>query len=220
LDALRDPFIKKNLFGARHLKTQQPLTSKAFLAAHLAVLQSSRTRGSHDSVAAKQREIYLGLLPTYDDFKSHHPVLFGLRELSSKFGANSYFYYWVSRRKAEIESEYKAFSNVSSVFQEIVSFEDYVAARMSVQTRTFRSAPLDKLDASPEELHLYRKHLGIDLREGSTAAIALVDALNAHHEQHTVEYKFIPETKKFYLYAAKDIPAGAELYTSYGDRAE
>jgi hypothetical protein len=222
LDALRDPFIKKNLFGARHLKTQRPLSSKAFLAAHLSVLQVSKKHGNQESKATneKLREIYLSLLPTYDDFKSHHPVLFDLRELSAKFGAYSYFYFLVSRRKAEIDSEYQAFCNVSSVFQEKVTFEDYVAARMSVQTRTFRSGPLDELDASLEELHLYRKHLGIDLREGSTAAVALMDALNAHHEQHNVQYKYIPESKKFYLYAAKDIPAGAELFTSYGDRAE
>jgi hypothetical protein len=222
LDALRDPFIKKNLFGARHLKTQRPLTSKAFLAANLAILQSSHTQVSHDGDATKEklREMYLGHLPTYDDFKSHHPVLLDLRELSAKFGANSYFYFMVSRRKAEIESEYRAFTNVSSVFQEAVTFEEYVAARLSTQTRTFRSTPLDERDASSQELNIYRKYLGIDLREGSSAAVALMDALNAHHEKHNVQYKYIPETKKFYLYASKDIPAGAELYTSYGDRAE
>jgi SET domain len=222
LDALRDPFVKKNLLGARHLKTQQPLASEAFLAAHLAEQRSAKSHRNHDSDAIKHklRDMYLGLLPTYDDFKLHHPVLFDLRKLSSKFGSNSYFYFLVSRRKAEIQSEYKAFSNVSSIFQEKITFKDYVAARLSVQTRRFRSTPLDEMDASPEELLLYKKHLGIDLREGSTAAVALMDALNAHHGRHNVQYKYIAESKKFYLYAAKDIPAGEELYISFGDRAE
>ena len=220
LDALRDPFIKKNLFAARHLKTKRPLTSKAFLAAHLAILQKNKTHSKRDDKDQKLRDIYFDLLPTYDDFKSYHPTTFDLRELNSKFGANTYFYFLVSRRKAEIESEYKAFSHVSSVFKETVSFEEYIAARLCVQTRAFRSGPLDELDASPEELNLYREHLGIDLREGSTAAVVLMDALNAHHGEQNVQYKYISESKKFVLYAAKDIQAGAELFTSYGDRAE
>lgn len=220
LDALRDPFVKKNLFGARHLKTHRPLTSKAFLAAYIALLQASERGKSHDDATRILRDVYLGLLPKHDDFKSYHPLTFDLRELNSKFGAYTYFYFLVSRRKAEIESEYKAFSHVSSIFQEKVTFEDYRTARLCVQTRAFQSGPLDGLDASIEELDLYKKHLGIDLIEGSTAMVVLMDAMNAHHEEHNVQYKYIPESKKFYLYAMKDIQAGDELYISYGDRAE
>lgn len=219
LDALRDPFVKKNLFGARHLKTLRPLASKAFLAAYIALLKTSERGKSHDDATQILRDVYLGLLPKYDDFK-YHPLTFDLREMKSKFGVYSYFYFLVSRRKEEIESEYKAFSHVSSIFREKVTFEEYLTARLCVQTRAFRSGPLDGHDASIEELDLYKKRLGIDLIEGSTAMVVLIDAMNAHHEEHNVQYKYIPESKKLYLYAMKDIQAGDELYISYGDRAE
>jgi SET domain len=220
LDALRDPFIKNNLFGARHLATHQPLASKAFLAAYVAVLLKSEPDEKQPDAARKLRELYLELLPTYEDFKTHHPVTADLRELNSKLGANTYAYFMVSRRKAEIESEYKAFCYVSHAFKNKVTFEDYVAARLIVQTREFHTGALDGSDASMQELELYSKHLSIDLNPGSSALVPIVDAMNAHHEKHNVHYKYVPESKKFYLYASKDIQAGAELLESYGDRAE
>jgi hypothetical protein len=190
LDALRDPFIKNNLFKSRHLKTQRPLASEAFLAAHLALLRNSAESSSYDNsiqtmtLAIKkerqQRQLYLDLLPTYEDFKDYHPVSFSLRDLNSKFGANTYFYFLVSRRKAEIESEYKAFAQASDDFKGLVSYEE----------------------------------------GGCTAMVYLMDSMNAHHTRHNTQYKYVSESKKFYLYASKTIPSGTELNTSYGDRAE
>lgn len=220
LDALRDPFVKKNLFRARHLKTMRPLSSKAFLAAHLAIIRNSPLADDPFDEAAYQRKIYLDQLPTYKDFISHHPVSFDFSDLRSKFGAHTYFYYLVSKRKEEIESEYKAFANESEEFTELVSMEDYIAARLIVQTRTFKTESMDELDASQEELELYKSHLGIDMYGGCSAIVQLLDFIDSHHEQKNVQYKYLSESKKFYLFVFKDIAVGDALIASYGDRAE
>ena len=146
LDALRDPFVKNNLFGAKHLKTSSPVSPDAYLAAHLSLLQSKKQdiEQINDLSSNPNKELYLNILPTYDDYKEFHPVTFDLRELSSKYGPNSYLYFLVSRQKAEIESEYKSFTKLSSEFRDLVTYYDYVASRLTVQTKSFNAGPIDK----------------------------------------------------------------------------
>jgi hypothetical protein len=221
LDALRDPFVKNNLFGAKHLKTNNPLSPDAFLAAHISVLRSKKQdiEQKNDMSANPNQQMYLDILPTYDDYKKFHPVNFDLRELTSKHGPNSYLYFLVSRQKTEIESEYKSFTKLSSEFKDLVTYNDYVASRLNVQTKALNVA-LDGNDATKEELELYRKHLGVDIEIYCSAIVPLIDSIDGNHAKQNVQHKYVPETKKFFLYASKDIPSGTQLYGSYGDRDE
>jgi hypothetical protein len=213
--------VKNNLFRAKHLKTNNPLNSKAFLAAFLSILRSNSKRNSEDHHdMAENQKLYLDILPTFDDYKQYHPVTFDLRELSSKYGPNSYLYFLVSRQKEEIESEYKSFTHASNEFKNLVTYQDYVASRLNVQTRAFAAGPLDGNDATKEELELYKKHLGVDIETSCSAMVPLIDFISGSHGKQNVQHKYVPESKKFLLYSLTDVPTGAELFESYSDREE
>ena len=222
LDAFRDGFVKNKLIGARHSNTDAFLVEQAFLAAYLAMLikrniSAQQTSANHQQ---KKSSFYLDILPTYEDYESHHPVTFDLRELNSLYGAHTQTYFLVSKRKEEIESEYKAFVRISSEFSESISYKDYVAARLNVQARGFEAGPLSDQDAPLKELEWYRKNFGVNIREKVTAMVPILDGLNSHHIERNVQYKYVPESKKFLAYASKNIPKGAELFDTYGSRAE
>ena len=221
LDALRDEFVK-SLTGARHSNTDKFLVEQAFLAAYLAILVK-RNGAAQSSSPDRQRtvsSIYLENLPTYEDYKLYHPVTFDLRELNSLYGSHTQTYFLVSKRKEEIESEYKAFARVSSEFAKSLSYEEYVAARLNVQARAFKAGPLSDQDAPPKELEWYKKNIGVDVQESVTVMVPILDAFNAHHKEQNVHWKYVPKSRKFVAYANKDIPEGAELFDTYGDRAE
>jgi len=223
LDAFRDQFVKTNLIGARHSKTNEFLVEQAFLAAYLAMLVKRNVATQNpfsDDRNHTTSSIYLENLPTYEDYKSHHPVTFGLKELDSLYGAHTHTYFLVSKRKEEIESEYKTFARVSSEFGNFVSYQDYVAARLNVQARAFEAGPLSDQDAPLKELEWYKKNFGIDIREKVTAMVPILDAFNSHHKERNVHYKYVPESKKYLAYASKNIKKGAELFDTYGERAE
>ena len=222
LDALRDPFVRKHLYGGRHPKTQHPLSRDAILAAHLAVLIKHEESRSDDETPQddKARRLFLKLLPTFDHYNEFHPVTFDLRELTKTFGSHTYNYFLVARRKSEVESEYKGFCQASTEFKELVSYKEYIAARLNVRIKALFDGPLDDLDASPEELDLYKKHLGIDIKQGGATMVFLMDSVDGHHQKQNTAYKYIPESKSFYVYAGYDIAEGQELIKPLGDRSE
>lgn len=222
LDALRDPFVRNNLYEARHPKTQQPLSCDAFLAAHLAVLVKEEESIQNDAHPKRDdaRRLFLKLLPTFEDYNQYHPVTFDLRELTKTFGSHTYNYFLVARRKSEIESEYKGLCQASGQFKDLVTYKDYIAARLSVRTKALFDGPLDDLDASQEELNLYKKHLGIDIKEGGATMVFLMDAVDGHHQNQNTAYKYVPESKSFYVWAGVDIAAGQQLIKPLGDRSE
>ena len=76
----------------------------------------------------------------------------------------------------------------------------------------------DKIDATKEELELYKKHLGVDIGSQCSAMVPLMDSIDGNHAKQNVQHKYVPETKKFFSYASKDIPSGTALFGSYGDR--
>jgi hypothetical protein len=144
LDAFRDGFVKNKLIGARHSNTDAFLVEQAFIAAYLAML-IKRNIAIQPTFANHQQQFssfYLDILPTYEDYESHHPVTFDLKELNSLYGAHTQTYFLVLKRKEEIESEYKAFVRISSEFGVSISYKDYVAAPLNVQARGFEAGPL------------------------------------------------------------------------------
>ncbi|MGK3734647.1 MAG: hypothetical protein ACI8RD_008784 [Bacillariaceae sp.] len=162
----------------------------------------------------------MNILPTFEDYEAHHPVTFDLKELNSLYGAHTQTHFLDSKRKEEIESEYKAFVRVCSEFGESISYKDYVAARLNVQARGFEAGPLSDQDAPLKELEWYGKNFGIDIRKKVTEMVPILDGLNSHHKERNVQCKYLPESKKFLAYASKNISKGAKLFDTYGDRSE
>jgi len=223
LDAFRDEFVKTNLKGARHPKTNIFLVEQAFLAAYLAML-IKRNIATHNLFDGDRNHttssIYLENLPTYDDYRLHHPVTFDLTELDELYGAHTHTYFLVSKRKEEIESEYEAFIRASSEFGNFISYQEYITARLNVQTRAFEGGPLNDRDAPLKELDWYKKKFGVDVKKKFTAMVPLLDAFSSHDKEHNVEYHYDPESKKYVAYASNNIKRGTELVGTRGDRAE
>jgi len=218
LDAFRDNFIK-NLAGARHLKTKTLLIEQAYLAAYLAL----RVKNNHGNTQMTPMPLYLQSLPTYEDYKNkiYHPVTMDYEELNTLFGSESETYFLVTKKREEIESEYKAFVHKSVKFGETIEYDDYVAARLNVQTRAFEAGPLTKSDATGVELSQLKERFGVDIQTRFTAMVPLLDAFNSHNEQEqNIRYKYNSLSKKFLAFAKKDVARGMELFDTYGNRAE
>ena len=223
LDAFRDKFVKTNLIGARHSKTNNFLVEQAFLAAYLALL-IKRNVATHNPFDGDQNHttssIYLENFPTYDDYRLHHPVTFDLTELDELYGTHTHTYFLVSKRKEEIESEYKAFTRASSEFGNSISYQEYITARLNVQTRAFEGGPLNDRDAPLKELDWYKKKFGVNIKKKFTAMVPILDAFSSNDKEHNVQYHYNPESKKYVAYASNNIKRGTELVGTRGDRAE
>jgi len=222
LDCFRDEFVKNKLVEARHSDTNAFLVEQAFLAAYLAMLVKRNAAIQHTSSSHQKTSssIYLNILPTYEDYKLHHPVTFDLKELNLLYATHTQTYFLVSKRKEEIESEYKAFVHVSSEFGDIITYKDYVTARLNVQARGFEAGPLSDQDAQLKELEWYKKNFGVDIRGKVTAMVPILDGLNFHHNKRNVQYKYVPESRQFLAFASKNIKKGTELFGTYSDRAD
>lgn len=168
LDALRDNFVRTNLIGARHSQTNAFLVEDAFLAAHIAMLKK-RNAATQDPLENDRNHAisstYLESLPTYDYYRSYHPVTFDLTELESLYGTHTHLYFLISNKKEEIDSEYKAFTRASSEFGNFISYQEYIAARLNVQTRAFEGGPLSDQDVPLKELDWYINNFGVDIKK-------------------------------------------------------
>ena len=219
LDAFRDNFINTNLAGARHLKTKALVVEQAYLAAYLALLVTNNV----GSTQKTPMSLYLQNLPTYHDYKNevYHPVTMDYDELNTLFGSESQTYCLVSKKRAEIESEYKAFVHKSTKFGETIDYEDYVAARLNVHTRAFEAGPLTESDATGAELSQLKERFGVDIRTRFATMVPLLDAFNSHNEkEQNVRYKYNSRSNKFLAFASKDVAGGMELFDTLGNRAE
>jgi len=223
LDALRDNFVKTNLIGARHSQTNQFLVEDAFLAAYLAVL-TKRNAAVENSLGDDEKHtissIYLESLPTYDDYKSYHPVTFDLRELDSLYGTHTHIYYLISKTKEEIESEYEAFTRASTEFGNLIGYQDYIAARLNVQTRAFEGGPLSAEDAPLKELEWYANNFGVDIHKNAAVMVPIFDSLTSDDKKRNVDYKYEPESKSFVASASKKIRRGTEVLITRGNSGD
>lgn len=193
-----------------------------------------------DHFLTSKQKIYLDLLPNYSGFDGVHPVTYSLRTLNVLFGSYTTFYFLVAGRKAEIESEYKALQKsirdannnndnddddrVDDKKRRIpVSYHEYVAARLNVQTRSFQVGPLSYGSMSEElqqDLDLYRSTYEIPSTQEvfCSAMVPILDSLNHHHKNYNVQWKYAPGTHKFMVLSSRQIEAGAALHATYGDR--
>lgn len=209
LDALRDPFIREHLLSARHAHTNNVLARGAFLAAWLSLLIQNNTET--DPV----RKSYLQVLPSIDEL-SYHPLLWTTEELAGHLGTNSLNFRVSLNYREMVDSEYKAFAQVSSEFAEKVDLDFYKAARINVMTRSFSPGPVgEDEDLGEEEYEMYLNELGFDFKKGSHAMVPILDLLN-HHPNPNVVYNYNKEKRAFVISAKTSIPSGWELMDSYG----
>jgi hypothetical protein len=235
LDALRDPFIREHLFRASHRSTGNHLGSGAFLAAYLAI-QTDKFNTSPKDVHPLQRA-YLEMLPKYEDLL-YHPVLWEEDELRDKLGPHSAAFAATKSTQYMVYSEYQAMVNVSPEFAEMVDEEDYLAARINVLSRSFKTGPpgpeevvpasflsdeLGDLDLLKDELQAYQDLLGIDMMDetiGCLAMVPILDLFNHHPTNHAAyrggtttagDVAFTVEVTRFSL------GEGREPMVTYGD---
>jgi len=240
LDALRDAWIREELFGASHHAANhdaEPLEAAAFLAAYMARLlgrvfetSSNNSRGVGEDDDGEEwitadpilRE-YLSILPaSVEDFR-FHPVLWPEEELEL-LGTYSSTYDQVMGQRRRIANEYEAFSNVSSKFSSQISLSEYQVARLLVMTRSFGTGPLQSNEAVghvplEEELAYYKSTAGVDLSKGSHAMVPVLD-LYDHHAKPNVGFAYDADVRSFVVTAIAAIPSGRELFDSYGRRTD
>ena len=225
LEALRDPFVRDNLFGAKHKLSNNRVGSQAYLAAYIAMqlYKSIQSPEELDPI----RLAYLKSLPTLSDL-SYHPVLWDQSELDRILGTRSSAHHAMRAYSYMIDSEYEALSERSSLFAQMVTKDDYTVARINVLTRAYSMGPPSAAEAIDgqswnEELSKYRADIGLDLMDediGCHALVPIADLFN-HHPSNNVGYKHEnndPDQQNFVLKVLnRKIIQGTEPYVTYGE---
>ncbi len=244
LDAMRDPFVSRELFTARHSGTQNALDSGAFLAAFLVrkkliahglwnshdLEEFEETGNRKDNEATNQRIFtYLDILPTYKELQEKHPILWEEKELVGLFGKLTTTKHLLKGYQTMILSEFDAFCNASEEFNDNVDKEDYMAMRLNVISRSFGPGLRDEqawLEEEQvgmhhtleleEELEFYRQKAGIDLLRGVRAMSPILDTWD-HHARPNVQWRYRAGDRAFVISVAdQEIPTGQDIMVSYG----
>eukprot|EP00934_Nitzschia_sp_Nitz4_P008190 Nitzschia sp. Nitz4//scaffold11_size288233//46089//48144//NITZ4_000739-RA/size288233-snap-gene-0.42-mRNA-1//-1//CDS//3329533969//8180//frame0 len=217
IDALRSDFVKDNqLLLARHDRTNNPLSSAAFLAVHLVVLhQQHQNATSLDGEAADpSQRSYFSMLPTLEQL-SDHPLFWQDSEARERLNIQSQNYATLATFQDMISSEYQAFSEASPHFATRISKEDYKLARVQVLTRSFSPGPVASSELEDTERDYYKQVLAVDFSNGCHVMVPILDMLN-HHPNPNVAYSYNPSKQAFVVTSNEAIDTDGELYDSYG----
>lgn len=236
LDAMRDSWIRNNLFVARHGSTGNALDGGAFLAAFLVRIKLVglgvwETEHGVEEILYHERIMeFLEVLPSFDDVQNEqsthtHPVLWTDDELESFFGKLTPSFRLLLGYKNMIHSEYSAFCKSSTEFKQYVTEKEYTAMRLNVITRSFGPGPPSKEEETigffgtthtlEDELQVYKKETGVDLSKGCRAMSPILDMWN-HHAKPNVEWKYDTSQRAFIIRAIDKIPPMQEIMVSYG----
>ena len=211
LDALRDDFVQSELSQARHVYTDNPLHSGAFLAAYLARRANVNTTTTTDDPMRP----YFNVLPTFQMLESLHPALWSERRLTTLLPPHTWTFNVAQGYTDMLRSEYDAFAKTSSKFESQVTAEQYKAMRINVLSRSFGAGPPTEKDALPnvtldEELELYKNMFRVDLTKGCHAMVPVLDMYN-HHPNPNVGWEYNADEKAFVITSIRPIPAGQEI---------
>jgi hypothetical protein len=235
LDALRDPWIRLHLFEASHRLSGNKVGSEAFLAAYLALQLKQKDDDARHWEMQVLDLAYYDTLYSYDDWKDRHPLLEDPNYMKNLLGFSEGFGVLQAHRNMII-SEYEAFSDFSKKFREMITRDEYFAARLNVLTRAIRVGPPGPEQSikvsflqnhySPEqilqdELESYKDILNIDLlKDGCIALVPIVDLFN-HHPQNNAGYAYTTTERNrngavVVRAEHRHIEAGFEPMISYG----
>lgn len=222
LDALRDEFVQTQLLPARHPRTENRLSSGAFLAAYVALqffkVQPNEVKNPTASVSELDptRKAYYEALPTLEEL-SDHPLFGSQQELVEMLGPKSHSLAVVSAYHEIVNSEYQALAEASPTFADAISEINYTMARVWVLTRTFSPGPtaVQQEFLDDDERDRIASHVSTDLSKGCHAMVPILDLLN-HHPNPNVAYSYNLDKRAFVITAERKIPSGFEIYDSYG----
>jgi len=236
LDALRDEeFIRIELLGTRHLESNKPLDSGAYLAAYLANrFQATREGKYSDSMLP-----FFEILPTAHSLQTslRHPCLYSITKLELLFGKRTLALQIIKAFRDMILSEYNSFAARSIRFSKIINKLDYIVMRINVMSRSFGTGPpgseeadylhlptilqvddanMSQKEILEKELEYYKSTSGIELEKGCRAMAPILDMWD-HHARPNVEWKYDNDRQSFVV-AAKDkgILKGSDVIVSYG----
>lgn len=230
LDALRDEFIRKELFHARHSKTGNSLDSGAFLAVHLLkrTIDISQKKGKGGTIKNADESMtdekflqFMNILPKYDDLVKYHPILWPKDKMETLLGKHTTAYHLLEGHQHMISSEYDALSKASKLFQHYFTEIDYVSMRINVISRSFGPGPPDQRETVAnlridDELAVYYAQAGVDLKKGCRAMSPILDMWD-HHANPNVEWFYQKNSRSFVIRALnEDIPANQDIMVSYG----
>ena len=241
LDAMRDGWVRQHLFPARHVHTGNSIDSGAFLAAFL-LREKLRTLGAWVEESDQQEEEapslnnqrlldFLEILPSFHDLqdangKHSHSTLWSEEEVAALFGKLTPTAILVKGYTNMMNSEYKAFCEVSSAFQYNVILQDYIAMRVNIIARSFGPGPVRSEEEMvgvhdtktlEEEIDLYRKEAGVDLSLGCRAMSPILDMWD-HHSKPNVDWMYDHQKRAFVISVVKKngIKAMQDITVSYG----
>ena len=214
LDALRDDFIRDELGSARHVHTNNPLHSSAFLAAYLA------RRVYHNQMADDPMRPYFDILPTFKTLDTFHPALWSERRLTSLLEPHSWSFSVAKGYQDMLRSEYNALTDASHKFASQVTEEQYKAMRVIVMSRSFGAGKPGAEEALPDqpmdtELEMYQEKMGLNLTKGCHAMVPILDMYD-HHPVPNVGWEYDSNERAFVIKAIMPIPPGQEIMDSYG----
>jgi hypothetical protein len=232
IDALRDPFVREQLFAeppnpadttATKKEVKPVVSAAAFLAAHLAHLQANATaRAGLDPILQEYLE---KVLPTYDDFALFHPILWSDEELRDHLPPHTSAWKTVQASKSMIAREYQTFTDRSTLWADQVSKHGYMAARLAVMTRSFGTGPTSPASnhggqsLSLQELDFFRENEEIDLSKGSHAMVPILDLYN-HHAKPNVRFDNDHSSAFVITALGGGIAAGSEIMDTYGKHTD
>mmetsp|Transcript_14196 Transcript_14196/g.20273 ORF Transcript_14196/g.20273 Transcript_14196/m.20273 type:complete len:731 (+) Transcript_14196:70-2262(+) len=234
LDSMRDPFIQRHMFPARHEATGNPLDSGAFLAAYL-IRRYKKLKHNWSWPFAETDEEdlsstqetdrifleYMDILPTFSHYLSFHPILMHEDEILELLGKSTPTYNLVHAYKSMILSEYQAMVRQSPEFENNVNTTEYFAMRINVMSRSFGTGPPGPEEAFgnnsiKDEINFYFKKSGVDLGKGCRAMSPILDMWD-HHSNSNVNWRYHGgKERAFLINSVTDIPAGQDIIVSYG----
>lgn len=213
IDALRA--MDAEMLSARLLRrgaaAEQPLSSAAFLAAHLARLQKLGNATNLDPLL----QHYLSILPSFTDYGAFHPILWSETDLINRLRSTLTLDYVMAFREL-FDSEYQGLTEASSEFGQQITREQYLVARLAVLTRAFGTGP-DPALVTRRDIERFHDLAGVDLSKGCFAMVPILD-LYDHHAKPNVGFRF--EEGAFVIQAVDRITAGTEVFDSYGKRTD
>lgn len=135
---------------------------------------------------------YLDILPTH--FMSF-PHYFDSSTLSTL--SNSFVIDMITARKSNLEKEYNLLYNYIPSFQDTITLEMYIWARIVVITRVF--------------------HIQLGKTISTQGLVPMADMLN-HTLEPTTHWKFEPEKDSFIIMSTSFQKKGIEVYDTYGPK--
>ncbi len=233
LDAMRDKFVRNELFSARHESTGNALDGGAFLAAYL-VRKMKLSRGQWDPLSESDLDEienarfaeYLDILPTFQELEKTHPTLWTVPELEKYLGRLTLSFILIMEYKKMMMSEYDAFCKASEQFKENVIVQEYIAMRVNVNSRAFgpgvpgpeeEIVGIHGVKTLNEEIQLYKDETGVDFNKGCRAMSPILDMWD-HHAKPNVEWRYDTKKRAFVVFGAdkKGIAPMQDIMVSYG----